>query len=193
MISMRSVIAPALSFRAVMSPFQPPPRQQASMRNTSRGISRKLIAGEVVPPATYKDFGGLVALGGYDAYGTLGRFGFYKGGFIKGRIAQLGHAMLYRRYQASLHGIWRGTLLWFLDTVGRKVRPRAGFLKTARRTATFTVLVGKCQIGNNEVGITRLPEQKHRSEVPAHPPGGTWCHRPFHRAGRFSTKARGPS
>lgn len=82
-----------------------------------------LIAGKDAPPASYHDFGGLVSLGGFDAYGTLGRFGFFDGGFLKGRVAQIGHAMLYRRYQARLHGIWRGSLLWLLDTLGRRVRP----------------------------------------------------------------------
>jgi NADH:ubiquinone reductase (H+-translocating) len=43
--------------------------------------------------------------------GTLGGFGFNKGGFIKGRFAQLSHAVLYRRYQLSLHGPGRTALL----------------------------------------------------------------------------------
>ncbi len=81
-----------------------------------------LIAGKQAPPASYHDFGGLVSLGGFDAYGTLGRFGFFDGGFLRGRIAQLGHAMLYRRYQTRLHGLRRGTLLWLLDTIGRRFR-----------------------------------------------------------------------
>ncbi|MBS7457268.1 NAD(P)/FAD-dependent oxidoreductase [Coralloluteibacterium stylophorae] len=84
-----------------------------------------LIAGGRAPPATYRDFGGLVSLGGFDAYGTLGRFGLFDGGFLRGRVAQFGHAMLYRRYQVRLHGLARGTLLWLLDTMGRKVRPPA--------------------------------------------------------------------
>lgn len=84
-----------------------------------------LIAGKQVPPASYQDFGSLVSLGGFDAYGTLGRFGFFEGGFIRGRVAQLGHAMLYRSYQARLHGLWKGTLLWLIDTLGRRVRPKA--------------------------------------------------------------------
>ena len=85
----------------------------------------KMIAGAKVPPATYHDFGSLVSLGGFDAYGSLGRFGFFKGGFIRGRIAQLGHVMLYRRYQARIHGSRRGSLLWLIDVLGRRVRPAA--------------------------------------------------------------------
>lgn len=84
-----------------------------------------IIAGRSVPPAGYRDFGSLVSLGGYDAYGTLGRFGFFDGGFVRGRIAQLGHAMLYRSYQTRLHGLSKGSLLWLIDILGRRVRPAA--------------------------------------------------------------------
>lgn len=85
----------------------------------------KLIAGSQAPAASYHDFGSLVSLGGFDAYGSLGRFGFFKGGFIRGRIAQLGHAMLYRTFQARLHGPWHGSLLWLVDILARRVKPSA--------------------------------------------------------------------
>ncbi|WP_066765304.1 NAD(P)/FAD-dependent oxidoreductase [Sphingobium sp. CCH11-B1] len=76
-----------------------------------------------VPAFRYHDFGSLVSLGGYDAYGTLGRFGLFRGGFLKGRVAQLGHALLYRRHQARLYGPVRGSLLWLADCVGGAIRP----------------------------------------------------------------------
>ena len=82
-----------------------------------------LIAGHSAPAYRYHDFGSLVSLGGYDAFGSLGRFGFFDGGFIQGRVAQLGHALLYRSYQARLHGFWKGGLLWLADTIARRVRP----------------------------------------------------------------------
>jgi NADH dehydrogenase len=84
-----------------------------------------LIAGKSAPAASYHDFGSIVSLGGYDAFGSLGRFGFFDGGFIRGRVAQLGHALLYRSYQARLHGLWRGSLLWLADTLARRVKPEA--------------------------------------------------------------------
>ena len=84
-----------------------------------------LIAGRSAPAFRYHDFGSLVSLGGYDAFGSLGRFGFFDGGFIQGRVAQLGHALLYRSYQARLHGFWKGGLLWLADTIARRVRPAA--------------------------------------------------------------------
>src|SRR5262249_16090215 len=71
----------------------------------------------------FHDLGALVALSDYNAFGTLGRFGFFKGGFIKGRFAQLSHAMLYRRHQLSLHGPGRATLLWMADGINALVEP----------------------------------------------------------------------
>nr|WP_256476601.1 NAD(P)/FAD-dependent oxidoreductase [Siccirubricoccus soli] len=82
-----------------------------------------LLAGRSVPDFSYRDFGSLVSLGGFDAYGSLGKFGFFKGGFIRGRVAQLGHAMLYRSHQARLHGFWHGSLLWLVDRINARVRP----------------------------------------------------------------------
>jgi NADH dehydrogenase len=33
--------------------------------------------------------------------------------------------MLYRSYQARLHGLLNGTLLWLVDTMNQRVRPSA--------------------------------------------------------------------
>jgi NADH:ubiquinone reductase (H+-translocating) len=65
----------------------------------------------------------LVALSDYNAFGTLGRFGFFKGGFIKGRFAQLSHSVLYRRHQLSLHGPRRAALLWLAERINALVQP----------------------------------------------------------------------
>jgi NADH:ubiquinone reductase (H+-translocating) len=54
----------------------------------------------------------------------LGRFGFFKGGFIKGRFAQLSHGVLYRRHQLSLHGPYRAALLWLAERINALVQPR---------------------------------------------------------------------
>jgi NADH dehydrogenase len=83
----------------------------------------EMLAGRSVPDFRYHDFGSLVSLGGYDAFGSLGKFGFFKGGFIRGRVAQLGHAVLYRSHQVRLHGFWRGTLLWIVDRINAHIRP----------------------------------------------------------------------
>ena len=82
------------------------------------------LEGKAMPPFTSRDFGSVVSLGGYGAYGSLGKLGLFKGGFIRGRVAQLGHILLYRSHQSRLHGFWRGGLIWLADTVNSYVRPR---------------------------------------------------------------------
>jgi len=76
-----------------------------------------------LPPFEFRDFGSLVSLSDYDAFGTLGRFGFFPGGLIRGRLAQLSHAMLYRRHQQALHGFRIGTLLWTAEQINGLVQP----------------------------------------------------------------------
>ena len=88
-----------------------------------RHLPACLRNGKPVPPFRFHDLGALVALSDYNAFGTLGRFGFYKGGFIKGRFAQLSHALLYRRHQLSLHGPGRAALLWMADGINALVQP----------------------------------------------------------------------
>jgi NADH dehydrogenase len=80
--------------------------------------------GRPVPAFRLRDFGAMVSLSDYNAYGTLGRFGFFKGGFIKGRFAQWSHAVLYRRHQLSLHGPFRAALLWLASWMNALVQPR---------------------------------------------------------------------
>jgi NADH dehydrogenase len=88
-----------------------------------RHLPAYLRKGKPVPPFRFHDFGALVALSEYNAFGTLGRFGFFKGGFIKGRFAQLSHAVLYRRHQLSLHGPVRAALLWLAERINALVQP----------------------------------------------------------------------
>lgn len=71
----------------------------------------------------YRDFGALVSLANYDAYGSLGKFGLFNGGVIRGRLAMLSHIMLYRSHQARLYGFWRGGLLWLVDLMNSRLRP----------------------------------------------------------------------
>lgn len=76
-----------------------------------------------LPDFAFHDFGALVSLSDYNAFGTLGQFGFFKGGFIKGRFAQLSHAMLYRQHQQALHGFRKATLLWTAERINGLVQP----------------------------------------------------------------------
>ncbi|MDF0546085.1 FAD-dependent oxidoreductase [Sphingobium sp. H39-3-25] len=86
-----------------------------------------IVQGLRVPDFRYHDFGSLVSLGGYDAYGTLARFGLFEGGFLRGRVAQLGHSLLYRRHQTRLYGPLRGSLLWLVDILDSHVRSPGRF------------------------------------------------------------------
>ncbi|EPD42496.1 NADH dehydrogenase [Delftia acidovorans CCUG 15835] len=67
--------------------------------------------------------GALVSLGEYDAYGSLGKTGLFKGVTFRGRLAQLSHALLYRSHQAQLHGFWRGSQMWLVDLMNARLRP----------------------------------------------------------------------
>jgi NADH:ubiquinone reductase (H+-translocating) len=88
-----------------------------------RHLPAWLRNGKPIPPFRFRDLGALLALSDYNAFGTLGRFGFFKGGFIKGRFAQLGHAVLYRRHQLSLHGPYRAALMWLAERLNALVQP----------------------------------------------------------------------
>jgi NADH dehydrogenase len=88
-----------------------------------RHLPAWLRDGKPIPPFRYRDLGAMVALGDYNAFGRLGRFGFFKGGFIKGRFAQLSHAVLYRRHQLSLHGPAGAALLWLAERINALVQP----------------------------------------------------------------------
>src|SRR6516165_10998752 len=72
----------------------------------------------------FRDMGSLVSLGDYAAYGTLGSYGFFRGGFLKGRVAHLAHAALYRMHQMDLYGPVRGGVTLLADDLTRAVRPR---------------------------------------------------------------------
>ena len=75
------------------------------------------------PGFSYRDFGALVSLAHYDAYGSLGKFGVFNGGVIRGRLAMLSHIWLYRSHQARVYGFWRGGLLWLVDLMNARLRP----------------------------------------------------------------------
>lgn len=81
------------------------------------------IDGKPKPGFAYHDFGSLVSLAQYDAYGSLGQFALFRGISIKGRLAQLSHALLYRGHQERIHGFWKGGLVWLVDRLSRRLRP----------------------------------------------------------------------
>ncbi|WP_429499364.1 NAD(P)/FAD-dependent oxidoreductase [Robbsia andropogonis] len=82
------------------------------------------LDGRPLPNFVFRDLGSLVSLSEYNAFGTLGQFGLFKGGFIKGRFAQLSHAMLYRQHQQGLHGFRKASLLWTAERINGLVQPK---------------------------------------------------------------------
>ncbi|WP_081687982.1 NAD(P)/FAD-dependent oxidoreductase [Rhizobium mesoamericanum] len=112
---------------SVGDPAKPlPPAAQVAHQQASHLI-RHLpgwLLGRELPSFSYRDFGSIVSLGGYGAYGSLGQFGLFTGGFIRGRVAQIGHVLLYRSHQQRLHGFWRGGLIWLADMINSHVRAR---------------------------------------------------------------------
>jgi NADH dehydrogenase len=103
-----------------------PPTAQVATQQAEH-LARHLprwIEGKPLPKFEFRDFGALVSLSDYAAYGALGRIGFFKGGIIRGRAAHLGHAMLYRRHQRALHGMGKATLMWAAEQVNGLVQPK---------------------------------------------------------------------
>jgi NADH dehydrogenase len=89
-----------------------------------RHLPAWLQEGKALPSFRFRDLGALVALSDYNAFGTLGRFGFFTGRFIKGQFARLSHALLYRRHQLALHGTARAALLWAAERINALVQPK---------------------------------------------------------------------
>ncbi|AOJ89710.1 pyridine nucleotide-disulfide oxidoreductase [Burkholderia sp. MSMB0856] len=103
-----------------------PPTAQVAAQQAEH-LAKHLPAwldGKPLPPFAFHDFGALVSISDYDAFGTLGQFGFFRGGFIQGRFAQFSHLMLYRRHQQALHGFSKATLLWIAERINGCVQPR---------------------------------------------------------------------
>ena len=97
-------------------------RQQAQFLAAT--LDRHLRRGRPLRPFSFHDRGSLVSLGDYAAYGTLGSYGFFRGGVIRGRLAELGHAALYRQHQMDLIGLLRGGATWLGSDLMRVGRTR---------------------------------------------------------------------
>lgn len=102
-----------------------PPTAQVAHQQAQhliRHLPAVISRGKRPPDFNYRDFGSLVSLAEYDAFGSLGKYGLFKGTTIRGRLAQLSHAMLYRSHQARLYGFWRGSLVWMVDRLNMRLR-----------------------------------------------------------------------
>jgi len=81
------------------------------------------LAGKKLPPFEYHYLGGIVSLGKYAAYGSLGKYGVFPGGFIQGKVAQYSYDFLYRSHQKRIHGLFKGYLLWLAEQINKITRP----------------------------------------------------------------------
>lgn len=98
---------------------------QQQARHLAQHLPAHLAGQAPVPPFHYRHGGALVALGHYNAFGSLGRHGLLGGGtFIQGRFAQWSYASLYRRHQLALHGLLRSLLFWMADALRKASSPR---------------------------------------------------------------------
>jgi len=95
---------------------RPLPSTAQVARQQARHLASQLpawLVGRAMQPFRYRDRGLLVSLAGYDAFGVVGHYGPLPGHVIRGRLAQLSCAMLYRLHQIEVHGVWGGALAWF--------------------------------------------------------------------------------
>jgi NADH:ubiquinone reductase (H+-translocating) len=99
-------------------------RQQALF--LARSLTGHLAGNKPLAVFRFHDRGSLVALGEYAASGSLGQHGFLHGALIKGWLAKVGHAPLYRMHQLELNGFIRGGVEWSADDLTRMTRPLIG-------------------------------------------------------------------
>jgi len=90
----------------------------------ARSLGRHLRRNRPLAEFHFRDMGSLVSLADYAAYGTLGSYGFFRGVFLKSRLAHVAHAALYRMHQMDLYGPVRGGVIWLADDLTRAARPR---------------------------------------------------------------------
>lgn len=104
-----------------------PPTAQVAHQQASYLIKEipRYLEGKPIPPFVYRHLGGIVSLGKYNAFGSLGKYGVFPGGFIQGKIAQYTYDFIYRSHQKRLHGILKGYLLWLAERINKIIRPQA--------------------------------------------------------------------
>ncbi|WP_339648751.1 NAD(P)/FAD-dependent oxidoreductase [Halopseudomonas pelagia] len=100
-----------------------PPTAQIAHQQAKYFIQNlpSILNGDELHHFESRNNGLLVSLGNYGAFGKLG---FFDATFIKGKAAQVGHAMLYRSHQSRLHGFLRGNMIWLVDKLNARLRPR---------------------------------------------------------------------
>ena len=83
----------------------------------------RLLAGKHLPEYTYRDFGSLVSLSRFTAFGSLMDGVFRRSHLIEGLFARLAYVGLYRMHQMALHGILRAAVLILTTRLQRASHP----------------------------------------------------------------------
>ena len=103
-----------------------PPRAQSAHQMASL-IAKNICqinANNPLKQFNYRDYGSLVSLSDYTAFGRL-MGGISSGSLrVEGRIARLAYTSLYRMHQMAIHGWFKTLLMTMLDKINRFIRPR---------------------------------------------------------------------
>lgn len=81
------------------------------------------INGKKVKPFRYWHLGGIVSIGKYNAYGSLGKFKLYPGWFLQGKLAQYTYGFIYFSHQVRIHGFFKGVLFWITGRLNKYTQP----------------------------------------------------------------------
>lgn len=85
----------------------------------------KWIRGKKVKPFKYRHLGGIVSLGKYNAYGSLGKLKLYPGWFLQGKLAQYSYGFIHFSHQVRIHGVFKGILYWITGRLNKYTQPPA--------------------------------------------------------------------
>lgn len=103
-----------------------PPRAQSAHQMASL-IAKNICqiqANKPLKKFNYSDYGSLVSLSDYTAFGRL-MGGISSGSLsVEGRIARFAYTSLYRMHQLAIHGWFKMVLMAMLDKINRFIRPR---------------------------------------------------------------------
>jgi NADH dehydrogenase len=103
-----------------------PPRAQSAHQMASL-IAKNIYqihANKPLKQFNYRDYGSLVSLSDYTAFGRL-MGGISSGSLrVEGRIARLAYTSLYRMHQMAIHGWFKTLLMTMMDKINRFIRPR---------------------------------------------------------------------
>ena len=103
-----------------------PPRAQSAHQMASLVAKniRNLHLGKPLVDFKYSDYGSLVSLSDFTAFGRL-MGGISTGSLsVEGRIARLAYVSLYRMHQLAIHGWFKALLVALSDKINHFIRPR---------------------------------------------------------------------